>query len=69
MTAPHSILLDGQWRDWLTEPPPRGVVIQIQRFDGIPVTLLRDEVHYCFNVANVFWRLTAIGRWQLGERM
>lgn len=65
--TPNSIFLDGQWREWIHTPPPHGTVIQVERDEWAePVTILRDEVSPYMNVCGLMWRLTALGRYQLG---
>jgi hypothetical protein len=58
---------DGWVRWWLLPPPP-GLLIQIDRLDCpafVRRTLTREELSPLINTAELYWRVTGIGRAQL----
>lgn len=55
------------WVSWALIPPPPEILIQwIISKEGKIHTGYRSEVHPLTNVYGVYWRLTGIGREQIG---
>jgi hypothetical protein len=55
------------WTEYLSSNPPKNVLLQFRRRDSCQDFTWIDynDFHPEFNVANLYWRLTGIGRHQL----
>ena len=67
------------WQEWIKEPPPDGVLIEICRRDGEkPKQTTTEEImrwlpyndpgDWLTHFVGLYWRLTGIGRMQMEER-
>jgi hypothetical protein len=53
------------WLDWIYSPPPKDALIILKTPSGITILRPRDLPPE-FNVGNAEWKLTGIGREELG---
>ena len=58
--------LDNDWHDYIYSSPPRDVLCKFSRDTGSTWMGYARDFHPEFNVAGLCWRLTGIGKHQLG---
>jgi hypothetical protein len=67
-----STLTKQGWRSWGTDPPPLGILVQVDDLDGIiELFYVNRSMVFCGVLQESFngfmWRLTGIGRHQLEQ--